>query len=269
VRLIYTDEAGTSANEPVTVVAALIVNADSQWMPMAERIRNALAKVPQKYRNGFVFHATEVWGSKKLRDGWSREEREALLIEMMSAPRKCKVPIAYSIYFRDAAAPTVAGLSKEKVQHAHAFGTCMALSDLYVRDYGDSKEIAAVVAEDIPEMRASLREAFSTIRDHGLPIQDARVSFRTGMKPAGSGVGTVNFRVIKIVDVVHFTPKASALILQVADAVAFGLRRYFAGQSHGHEFAQAIVPGMPVFKRTTDCEGGVFFHDKINTSPSV
>lgn len=46
VRFIYTDEAGTSANEPVTVVVALVVDADTQWMPAFQRISALLERVP-------------------------------------------------------------------------------------------------------------------------------------------------------------------------------------------------------------------------------
>ena len=35
-RLIYTDEAATTAREPVSVVAALIVNPDVHWFPVYE-----------------------------------------------------------------------------------------------------------------------------------------------------------------------------------------------------------------------------------------
>jgi hypothetical protein len=38
-RIIYADEAGTSAPEPVSVAAALIVNPNIHWYPVILRLR--------------------------------------------------------------------------------------------------------------------------------------------------------------------------------------------------------------------------------------
>jgi hypothetical protein len=74
VRFIYTDEAGISASEPVTVVAALIVHADTQWHKAANLINALLGYVPKRYQEGFVFHATSIWGNPNLREGRSRRQ---------------------------------------------------------------------------------------------------------------------------------------------------------------------------------------------------
>lgn len=93
VRFVYLDEAGTSAKEPVTVVAGIIVHADTQWRP-AEADVNRIVKdmVPERYKENFVFHATEIWGSRKFRDGWDRNDRTAFLKEMMSVPHRPEHP---------------------------------------------------------------------------------------------------------------------------------------------------------------------------------
>src|SRR5665213_1174222 len=96
VRFIYIDEAGTSEKEPVTVVVGLVVHADDQALKMESAIANLLSVVPQQHQP-FTFHATDVWSSRKLRDGWSSDDRLALLCEMMMLTGKLNIPIAIGI----------------------------------------------------------------------------------------------------------------------------------------------------------------------------
>jgi hypothetical protein len=68
VRLIYTDEAGTSAKEPVCVVASVIVHGDQQWRPLENEVQRIVKeRVPSNLKEKFIFHATEVFsGGKKI-----------------------------------------------------------------------------------------------------------------------------------------------------------------------------------------------------------
>jgi hypothetical protein len=63
-RFVYIDEAGTSEHEPVTIVAALVVNADEQIMFAEAAIAEVLGAVPKEFGENFVFHAKDVWGNK-------------------------------------------------------------------------------------------------------------------------------------------------------------------------------------------------------------
>jgi hypothetical protein len=81
-RFIYTDEAGTSSREPVVVMVGLIVHADVQLRPAEQLVQQLHATVPEKFRDGFISHATAVWGNKKYRPEWGREERLEFLCRM-------------------------------------------------------------------------------------------------------------------------------------------------------------------------------------------
>jgi hypothetical protein len=49
----------------------------------------AIGAVPPDLRDGFVFHATQVFGDAKYQTaGWSLTDRLELLYSMMSIPRK-------------------------------------------------------------------------------------------------------------------------------------------------------------------------------------
>jgi hypothetical protein len=73
----------------------------------------------------------------------------------------------------------------------------------------------------------------------------------------GSSERPVAMQIRRVVDDIHFAPKDSALILWLADAVAYGLRRRYAKQSFGIDFAQAVIgPGLDPIVRVKDCAAG-------------
>lgn len=271
-RFIYTDEAGIAANEPVTVVVGLIVNADTQWRPTVDRVFQALEAVPERLRDGFIFHATEVWSAKYKAD-WSMEDRFAFLKKMMGIPRDSGLAIAYGLFYRDGSVTSEANLTtlkmtREQYQHAYAFGMCMASADDYISTFAAPNEVAAIVAEDIPEMRRNLKDATTRLRTGTVSIHNSLITQQVvGQQPA-SKLLTLQMRIRRVVDDIHFAPKESAVILWLADAVAYGLRRYHANQSLGIDFAKAIVgPEFQPVARTKHCACGYMCNERPQAFP--
>ena len=164
VRYIFMDEAGTSALEPVTIVIGVIAHADEHVLSAESLALEALGSVPQKYREGFVFHATQVYGDQKYHDGdWSLTDRLNLLYQMMSVPRKIGMAITLSVCYRGDDDITDdyknMGLTQPQYDHLVAFNQCICVSDRYIRLFAEPREVATVVAEDIPEMRKFLKYA--------------------------------------------------------------------------------------------------------------
>src|SRR5205809_1008760 len=79
VRFVFMDEAGTSAHEPVTVVVGLIADADKHVVSAEAAVLEALGAVPAQFKDGFVWHATQVFGDAKFQDDWSLTDRLRLL----------------------------------------------------------------------------------------------------------------------------------------------------------------------------------------------
>lgn len=127
VRYIYIDEAGTSAKEPVSVVVGVIINADTQWRLAERELNNVFDRfVPSQFRENFVFHAKEIWGSPKYRDGWPIEKRLKFLRRVMKIPRNLRVPIALGIQRRG----SIQG--PPEMDHLMAFAMCVGRADLLV-----------------------------------------------------------------------------------------------------------------------------------------
>jgi hypothetical protein len=256
-RLIYVDEAGTAANEPVTVVVGLVVHADDQWRKAERAVAEVLASVPEVHRKGFVSHATQIWNDRRYREAWDVSARRDFLLTMMSLPRRLDIPVAMAMVRRNAedVEPGKVPMRKEQFQHLIAFGSCIEQADDYIRKYGTENEVATVVAEDVPEMRSWLKKAISGMRasggwtlkpEHQRPTQS---QLDRNELPGNKWVG-----INRVVDVVHFIGKTEGPLLQVADACAFGFRRYFAELDFGEQCVRAIL-GVDLVR--DDWSGGI------------
>lgn len=243
VRFIFVDEAGTSAKEAVTVVVGLIAGADEHVMTAEALVDEVLDTVPLETKKNFVFHATEVFGSIKYRDGWSLTERLEFLKQMMRIPFRTGMAICVSAHWRGGphAEEILELMSPAQADHFFAFLNMVGVADRNIQKHARPREVATLVAEDIPEMRKFLKlvpEILSTGR-----IRFRPESLRPTIKDEEAGYMQQSglMRVSRIRKSIHFVEKPDDPLVQVADACAFGLRRFFAKQKFGEDFAQAIV----------------------------
>jgi hypothetical protein len=256
VRLIYTDEAGTSALVPVCVVAAIVVDGDSQWRPLEIEMRRIIAeKVPINLRPNFVFHATDVFsGSKKIdRTEWPQQERLDFLKEILCLPFVHDVPISVGIEFKrdwsdvvdfkNLQIPGSKPLNNNKFSHLLAFNNCMEKADLFLRKYLNGAEIGTVVAEDLPEMK-------NILTNFGLMQRGSENTFTlpsSMQRPnrmqelLGKNPEDYTYRIDHIVDVPNFVKKGKAPLLQLADACAFAFRHCLSKKDYGDDLLLAML----------------------------
>ena len=246
-RYIYLDEAGTSANEPVTIVAGIIVDADTQWRAAEAKVNELLQEVPEKLQKDFIFHAKDISGSRKNRDIWSDSGRLSLLTNMMAVPRLLNIPIVIGMVRRRFTVPEEFLLKKLKMEQFHhlmAFQLCLAKADMYIRDYAGPNEVASVIVEDLPDMPRYLPIVLKQLREQPLTLLEEYLS--PTQEEVASGIVLQNGEISssRIVDDIHFLGKTKAPLLQVADACAFGFRRYFAKQGNGNLFLESMLGGV-------------------------
>ena len=246
-RYIFMDEAGTSAVEPVTVVVGLIAP-----MNMFYQRKLLLWKQLERSRlkDDFVFHAAEIYGGLKYKDVWSITDRLRLLNQMMSVPRKIGISICVSAHWRNAVewGDSVSGLSASQLDHVMAFNNCIAVCDRNIRRHAGPREVATVVAEDIPEMRRFLKIAPRLLRENPMYMSPEYLRETIGDQEAGYLQQSGELRVTRIRNSVHFVEKAEDPLVQVADACAYGFRRFFAGEKFGVEFVRSIVLNESVLR---------------------
>jgi hypothetical protein len=243
---VYVDEAGTSAPEPVTVVVGVIIHADRDWRRVERRLASILDQyVPASRRSGFTFHAKAIWGNPKCRDGWPVEDRIALIGAVAAIARNLGLAISLGRVRRDAQAPPPPPATHD-FHHFLAFSFCMIRADKYVRDWSGPEEVATVVAEDVPKKRHFLRRAVEWGRAIEItPAAPEYIRLTAEEQRKGVILQTGSGKIDRIIDTVHFTEKAHAPLLQVADACAFVFRRYFSQQEYGEHWLKEML-GAPL-----------------------
>ncbi len=228
-RFAHIDEAGTSRDEKLCVVAGVVSHPDAQWLSINQHlIELADELAPPEDREGIVFHAKDIWhGTKKFhRDKWCREKRIDLL------KRICRMPV-------DFAMPVIAG-AIDKADHkwggeikpgsekweaqmySLAFGLCVIHFEYVMRELCGPNEVGTVIAEDVPNMRRYAKWGYDHLRD-----KDVNWDVRKDIK---------NYMPIeRIVEQPLFSNKTDSSILQIADTVAFVLGRRLNGHTDVQE----------------------------------
>ena len=267
---LYVDEAGTSANEPVTVVVGIIVHVDIT-LHIAESVIESLFDyyVPGKIRKNFVFHFKDIMGDRKLKDSWSFKSRLELIDKLLPLIRSMGFGISIGKVRRDTPAePVIGNLTQSQMQHVTAFGQCLARADKYVRDHGSSDESLEVIAEHVPKMVKYLnlvtqfhKEAY---RDY--PINNQTVRLTQEEIVSGKISQTPTGRTERIISPVIFLKKGEDPILQLADLGAFVFRRYFAEGRFGLEWITNLLGETPTWE---DWQGSKSFYCFRFPSPAI
>ena len=91
-RFAFLDEGGISKKEPYIVVGGIVVEADRQLLALERELENLVRKhIPEDKRQGFVFHATDIWSGVKFfrdRQAWPLEKRISILRDLADLPRE-------------------------------------------------------------------------------------------------------------------------------------------------------------------------------------
>lgn len=231
-RFIYVDEAGISAKEPVIVVVGVMVEADTKWKEVAQEISETFDKmVPHQFREGFIFHGTDVYSGGKYRSEWEFSDRLEFFKAFLAIPIRMKLPMSISMLDRRYGSDwlTLGELPKEKMEHLLVHQMCVARADKFLRVHLNPSELGVVIAEDTPGMKRYFKKIHEGLRLS--PIE-----FTSEMLQDYSGNQTgETLSIINIIDCPHFVDKSDSVMIQMSDALAFAFRRYFSGLKHGDD----------------------------------
>jgi hypothetical protein len=236
VRYIYMDEAGTDTHAPVSVVVGIVVQPDRQWRSLERRIDQVRrAHVPDDAWTAWKrhFHMKDLFNGGKLnRDEWPPAKRHAIVRDLLSILREEKVPIAIGYARRAEQLPDpLTPVQKAKWDHVLAFSQCVNCADKYLRRSAPD-EIACLVAEDVPELKRHLKETLKWASSEDALEQ---------CEAFGS--------VTQIVDSIYWQGKDDAVLLQLADACAYMVARYFANKRDVGDFMKALTNSRAPFDR--------------------
>ena len=270
VRFVFVDESGSSAKEPVTVVAAIIVHGDHQWKPVANHLAGLVKDhVPLHLQKNFVLHAVDLFSGKALQEAWPPQKSWNLLEKVLQTVPEYMIPVSFgfcrkltpvveSILPPDDLAYLNRGLerpgSRVKLQHARAMADCLTWADQFIERFCPD-EVATVLVEDNPEMRKSIKAMPQLLE----MISSLPIGNPGWIKPLRSIVGTVNY-----------AGKREEPLLQLADACAFILRRRLGGFPHVDRFIHALHANdliEQIENENGDAGGTVFARLKNDLAP--
>src|SRR5258708_28413467 len=95
VRVVYSDESGVGSehDEPLTVVAALMINIDSQWHPLLESIEQTLRRILRtKDVSRYEIKARNLYHQIRRND----RKAKALMSALMKIPQQHLAPVFYA-----------------------------------------------------------------------------------------------------------------------------------------------------------------------------
>lgn len=265
-KLIYVDEAGTSAVEDVTIVVGVMVGTDNEWRAVAQEINTVLdRRVPPSSREGFIFHATEIYSGGKKFEKWTVSERMSLLKDFLSIPVRMKLPIAIGMVDKKHRidSTVTCNLREEKMEHLLAYMQCVTSVDRYLKDNIWGDQLGVLIGEDAPGMKRYLKLVHEMLQKSPIKVNSGMVH---GYSDRGDGY---ELKVSNIIDCPHFVEKHDAVMLQLADACAFAFRRYFLDMKNGDEliysmlgkgYADSVLNKDQWGKPTS---GGLLFLDEI------
>lgn len=231
-RFVYIDEAGISAQEPVTTVAGVIIHADTQFVKTENAIRELFDEfVPNKLRPGFIFHATKLYSGTKKIDPviWRDGARWGLLEGMMGLPKKLDLPVSVGMCRRGESIWNDR-MPVERGDHAMALMLCLGLADRYLRHHTPDYEVGSMVMEDVGKNKQLLELIPKLLREKPITLEPDELyqspeDIARGVVPDGEMAMT------KIRDGIYWQSKQSAQFLQIADAWAFAWRLFLSSPS--------------------------------------
>jgi len=239
-RLVYIDEAGISAHEPILVVAAVIVHADKQLLQVERYLDRLVATyIPPEEQDTFVFHAHELFnGGGKV---FNRSDpRFPLTVRLEIANKLAEIPRRFGLWVTFghfdraafAASDAVSQLAlmneKEKIAapHVAAFMTAAIHVEHWMRKNAPD-EVCILVAEDNREARRFIKETHTRYQNKKI------------VEAADPWFGE-HFPFRKIREEPLFQGKRRSNVLQIADFCAYVIKRHLTKDTHYDAVFEAI-----------------------------
>ena len=233
-RLIYFDEAGTAseAQEPITVVAAVLIHGDSQWRPVEDYLDSIIAtKVPEGSRRVFrEFHAKELFHSgSAITDAWGKEKRWEVFAAFLETFGRFDVPIIWTgthriklkDKIRSMAVPDF-DVDDPNVPRTFAFIFTLQAANQWFRDNAPDETGICIADETDFKMADVMKLAFRTYRK----------------EPMIAGVAFT--KLDHLIDAISFRESHESIGVQLADACNFLIKRHEMGKGDSEPFYQMI-----------------------------
>jgi len=240
-RSAYLDEAGIGnpKHESVVVVAGIIVHTDGQWRELHEHFSTLVERyVPEERREGFIFHAKDIWHGEGVfdRKTWQGGDRREILHALCDTVSKFDLPIVWGHSHRERVMKvlaedrqTVDSMSVTRVCFMSSFAECALCAERWMKKYGGT-ELLNLIVETNDQLKKFTKGTFRELRKKS---EEGTLSKLVPELP-----------ITRIIDAPGFMDKEDAPPLQLADTCAFLLKRYWGGKKDVGDYIAKLMPSM-------------------------
>lgn len=259
VRVLYLDESGIGnlRKDPYLCVAGVLIDADTQWMPISNDLAEIVAQAtPEGVARPPFIHAKDVYhGSGAYhRDKWPAENRIDVIAGVSGIPAKYDVPVIWcAIDRREHAEQHPDDTPQQHLIDLYCICvvTCLLQAEHYMRGLSDKSEVCSVVLEENREIQKRLPEIMDWIRN----AEQHADAVEPGL------LDIMPFR--KIIDNPSSQPKSASSILQVADYCAFAIKRRVQQSKGGNHLIAPITSQLLLFKNPDKLNGPSMWNPKF------
>jgi hypothetical protein len=229
VYLAYSDESGTGdeRQEPFVLVAALVINPNSQWDKVSAEIERLVSEhVPPDKQSGFEFHAHDLFGQLH------RPSHKALLEGLLRIPFKFHLPIYTGLVHRNGMRQVINHGRSEPVQEKQLLKLTQGMAF-----YLCAQRVETAFCSFIPTERVLW------IADR----TDASVAMKELLKFSQVTAVMPDFPTTKlehVIDTVYFGDSKESRALQLADACNYVIRRHLVGKANAAPYYRLIEPQL-------------------------
>lgn len=239
--LVYLDESGIGdiQNERYVVVAGVIVQAE-QYKTVQKRIEEVRDKhVPEKYRKGFVFHASDLFkGSEKpiSKTEFPLEKRRDALEELISIIADLNLPVVMAHQDREVVRrdhPTMNAQEAVVFTQAITATACMVSVEAFTQRYALPSTLALTIYENNDQAKKRVKEM------HKEMLNPDNLHKFADPKDVERVRNLIPLQ--RVIDTAHFAEKTEAPILQLADVCAYFIKRRLNGRMDSMRFLDRIM----------------------------
>jgi len=233
VRVVYSDESGVGSehDEPLTVVAGLMLNIDSQWHPLLESIEQTLRRILRKKDvSRYEIKARNLYHQIRRND----RKAKALMSALMRIPQQHLVPVFYGAIDRAGYMYFMREVYSRSVYRTNPEGR-MKLVRPTLDTFGQA------LTQCIGRVDSYVHTAFPAeqvlwIHDRGRYDDDAKRQLKRVRSIGASELGSL-FRQMgegflersHVVDTIYFGNSRESRALQLADACCSTITRHLRG----------------------------------------
>lgn len=240
VRVLYMDEAGIGKIErdPHVIVAGVVIHADTQWGPLANRLDQLLTDAtPAGAKKPRFLHAKDIFhGSGEFpRETWDLPRRNALLWDTGLLIHEFNVPVVWISIDRKALRREFPNLSaQEALETAYLVGAvgCFMQAEKFMRQDHVAGEVCSIVMEQNHELQKRIPEMVAFMRNPGEEEKNLLPGWEAVMP------------LTKLIDTPACQPKTASSILQLADYAAFAIKRLIQGSAGAKRLTGVFSPQL-------------------------